>query len=116
VTVRTNLGGMGRPLLDVQAIVTPTRHTLVLSGELEITSAAELQDLVARIGAEGTGRDLELDLTGLTFLDSTGLQAIIIAQRLCRENEIGFMLTPARGAVQHLFEITGLTDVLPFIG
>jgi anti-sigma B factor antagonist len=114
VTVRTDFDGMWPPLLDVQAIVTPTRHTLVLTGELEITSAGELQDLVARICDEGAGRDLALDLTGLTFLDSTGLQAIIVAQRLCREAQIGFMLTPARGAVQHLLEITGLTDVLPF--
>ena len=115
MTVRTNVDGMGPPLLDVQAIVTPARHTLVLKGELEITSAGELQELVARICAEGAGRDLALDLTGLTFLDSTGLQAILIAQRLCREHEIGFMLTPATGAVQNLFEITGLTDVLPFV-
>jgi anti-sigma B factor antagonist len=115
VTVSANLDGMGPPLLDVQAIVTPARHTLVLTGELEMSSAGELQELVARICAEGAGRDLALDLTGLTFVDSTGLQAIIVAQRLCREHAVGFMLTPARGAVQNLFEITGLTDVLPFV-
>jgi anti-sigma B factor antagonist len=104
-------GGSAR--FAIQAIVRPERHTLVLSGELDHASAEELQPLVVRICSEGA-RDLVLDITRLSFMDSTGLRAILSAQMVCRDHGVGFMLTPATGPVQRVFEVTGLTDVLPF--
>jgi anti-sigma B factor antagonist len=104
-------GGSAR--FAIQAIVRPDRHTLVLSGELDCASVDELQPLVVRICSEGA-RDIVLDITRLSFMDSTGLQAILSAQMVCRDHAVGFMLTPATGAVQRVFELTGLTDVLPF--
>jgi anti-sigma B factor antagonist len=107
------MSGRRQKRLGIQAVVRPGRHTLVLSGELDEASATELQPLVVRICSE-RARDLVLDITRLSLIDSTGVRAILSAQSVCREHRVGFMLTPAKGAVQRVLELTGLTEALPF--
>jgi anti-sigma B factor antagonist len=98
---------------DIERVVHPNRMTLVLAGELDIASADGLQDAVARACADGA-RKIVLDLTGLTFIDSTGIRAFAASQVACRDRDVEFVLTPAQGSVRRVFEIAGLLDVLPF--
>ncbi len=56
---------------------------------------------------------VELDLSRLTFMDSTGLRAVLRAQELCAEHGYDFLVIPGSGQVQRLLELTGTTDVLP---
>jgi len=54
---------------------------LVLEGELDMASAPVLESAVD--GALEAARDLELDLAGVVFMDSTGLRTLLgIRQRL----------------------------------
>jgi anti-anti-sigma factor len=99
--------------LDVEELADGEDHTLVLSGELELGSANTLQAAVARLCA-GNLTSLTIDLRKLMFIDSTGLAAIILANKICERDGHDFWLVPGPRAVQRLFEITGLIDVLPF--
>jgi anti-sigma B factor antagonist len=99
--------------LDVEEIARGDHYTLALSGELELGSANTLQSAVARVCA-GRLSSLTIDLSKLMFIDSTGLAAIILASKICERDGHGFWLVPGPRAVQRLFEITGLIDVLPF--
>lgn len=99
--------------LDVEEISDGGHCTLALSGELELGSAGTLQATIARVLA-GDLRSLTIDLRKLMFIDSTGLAAIILANKLCDRDGQDFALIPGPRAVQRLFEITGLIDVLPF--
>ncbi len=57
-------------------------------------------------------REIEVDLRGLAFIDSTGLKAILTAQELCGEHRAAFFLIPSEDPAQRrLFEIIGLFDV-----
>jgi anti-sigma B factor antagonist len=89
------------------------RHTLVLTGELDIASAPELEAEVKRI-CNQSPRELVLDLSRLEFIDSSGLRAVLRVRALCQEELCDFLLTPGARPVQHLFEITRLIDKLPF--
>jgi anti-sigma B factor antagonist len=100
-------------MLNIETVVSQGRQTLVLDGELDITTAGELQSLVVRLCADGA-RNVALDITRLRFMDSTGLQAILSAHSVCRDHGTGFMLSPPRGAVRRILEITGMMYVLPF--
>ena len=99
--------------VDVEEIAHGDRYTLVLSGELELGSAKTLQDAVARVCARKPS-SLTMDLSKLMFIDSTGLAAIILASKICERDGHDFFLIKGPRAVQRLFEITGLIDVLPF--
>jgi anti-sigma B factor antagonist len=89
------------------------QRTLALVGELDIASVPVLQRSVERM-CTGATTSITLDLRGLTFIDSTGLAAIVLASKVCDTNGYGFALIRGAASTQRLFELTGLIDVLPF--
>jgi anti-sigma B factor antagonist len=82
-------------------------------GELDIASVDALNAAVERACADGAP-SITLDLRELSFIDSTGLAAIVLASRLCDTHGSEFSLIPGSPSTQRLFEITGLLDALPF--
>jgi anti-sigma B factor antagonist len=101
-----------QPGFEVQQSVRDGRHTLLLIGELDLAVAAGLEATVLGLCGEGVSA-VELDLSRLTFMDSTGLRAVLRAQELCAEHGYDFLVIPGSGQVQRLLELTGTTDVLP---
>ena len=88
-------------------------HTLVLTGELDIASSWLLEHPLLKIRADGV-QSFTLDLSGLTFIDSTGIRAVLAASGLCATRGCEFMVIPGPGQVQRVFEFAGLIDRLPF--
>lgn len=98
---------------EIQDSVSAGRHELVLSGELDLASADRLKATLEGICSGATGA-VTIDLSRVSFIDSTGLHALLAAQKLCEEHGCAFSLTPGPPAVQRLFELTGVLEVLPF--
>ena len=88
-------------------------RTLVLSGELDIASSWLLDCPLLKISTDGT-RSFTLDLSRLTFIDSTGIRTVLAAKGLCAACSCEFMLIPGPARVQRVFEVSGLIDHLPF--
>jgi len=99
--------------LVIQHVVRVREHKLVLTGELDLASCAALNAAVAEVWTEATTA-MVLDLRRLTFIDSSGIHAVLLAKHLCAEHECDFLLVPGQAQVQRVFEITGLLDHLPF--
>jgi anti-sigma B factor antagonist len=89
------------------------RHTLVLRGELDMASAPALEAMLQEL-CEGGAEELVVDLSQLTFMDSSGLSAILKTRALCEEHLCDLGLIPGRRPVQRVFELTHLLDRLPF--
>jgi anti-sigma B factor antagonist len=106
----------GSPLpepVEAQDATGDGSHTLVLSGELDIASSAELKARLLQLCANQTTA-ITLDLSGLTFMDSTGLFMVLFAKELADTHGYDFLLIPGSPTIQHVFELTGLLDALPF--
>ncbi len=58
---------------------------------------------------------LILDLSEITFCDSSGLSAILLAERQLREREGGLIVVDVKGKIRSLFEIAKLTDIIPLV-
>jgi anti-sigma B factor antagonist len=101
------------PALSVQDSVVGGRHTLVLTGELDVAQAADVEAVLQRVSANGTG-GLTLDLSGLTFMGSTGVRLVLLARELCAKRGSEFRVVPGPPKVQQVFELTGVAGVLPF--
>ena len=89
----------------------PDGRVLVVSGELDLATADELrQQLDAAI--DGCGSDLRVDLSGVTFFDSSSVAVLIEASR--RASTHGRTLTVVRPSPEcrRVLEILGLGDVL----
>jgi anti-sigma B factor antagonist len=98
---------------EVQDVVSDGRHRLVLTGELDLAPAAELEAMLLRLCVDGT-KEIALDLSKLRFMGSTGLRIVLLAKELCEQHGYEFLLIPGPSNIQRMFELTGLLDVLPF--
>jgi anti-sigma B factor antagonist len=85
-----------------------------LAGELDISSAGDVEEELKRI--ERGGPELVvLDLREVRFIDSTGLRMVVTADSRAREGGWRFSLVRGPEAVQRVFRITRLDDRLDFV-
>lgn len=83
---------------------------LVVHGELDIATAPEL---IERLHAlRRRGRPVELDLAAVTFMDSTGLTALMDAHVAAQGNGWTFGIRRASPAVRRVLELAGVTRLL----
>ncbi|HEY4895897.1 MAG TPA: STAS domain-containing protein [Solirubrobacteraceae bacterium] len=101
------------PLFEMRDHLSGGRHTLMLHGELDLAHAHELEATIGRLGADAVS-EIAIDLSGLSFVDSTGIRAILSAQAHCQALGCEFLLIPGGPEVQRIFDIAGLTAALPF--
>jgi anti-sigma B factor antagonist len=99
--------------LTIQSSARGGIRTLVLNGELDISSAPMLEGALADICA-GTPEEVVIDMGGVEFVDSSGFNALLRAKVLCEEFRCAFSLTPAQRPVERALEATRLIDRLPF--
>jgi anti-sigma B factor antagonist len=84
------------------------------TGELDIATAPRLQAVLAEASAQGG--TLVLDMSGLAFIDSTGIRVLLLAWQESQRDGFNLRLTRGSDAVMRAFELVGLLDQLPFIG
>jgi anti-anti-sigma factor len=85
------------------------------AGELDIATASQLEQVILEL-LEAGFRHVVLDLAGLEFVDSTGLQLILRLQGSADAGEFAFEVRPGPPAVQRLFALTGTLDLVRFDG
>ena len=85
-----------------------------LLGVLEGASVQQFEDALG--AAERTDASTILvDVNGLAFIDSRGLQAILSAKRRADSDHDRLRLTRGTGHVADMFRLTALDQVLPFV-
>ena len=82
------------------------------AGELDIGTAPRLER--ALLEGRRAGDRVVLDLSGLQFIDSTGLRVIVQAVEAARRGRWELRLRQGPRAVRRVFEIAGVVDALPF--
>jgi anti-sigma B factor antagonist len=94
------------------SIVQVNGHTKVrVTGELDLATAPELRQRLDAVIAAGT-RTLDLDLSDVTFLDSSGLVVLLAArQGLHGKDQQLRVLNPSE-PVLRVFEVSGVLDVM----
>jgi anti-anti-sigma factor len=87
---------------------------MTLVGELDLSSVAKVQEELRRIETNAPAT-LVVDLSKLTFLDSTGLRCIVTADERAREQGRRIVIVRGPDAVQRVFAITRLEDRLEIV-
>jgi anti-anti-sigma factor len=109
MSVEPDEGAFRPPRFDVVVSADPERTGTLLqvSGELDLVSEPELEAALAAV----TAPPVRIDLSGLAFMDSTGLRALLSAAREYPDLQISGPLQPA---VQRLLELTQTLTILPY--
>lgn len=102
-------------LLSYRTTVTGDRAVISLSGELDVAGSAQLEREMARIAEDHAPATLVLDLSGLDFMDSTGLRLVVLADRRVREHGGRLCLVRGNEDIQRVFEITRMDERLEFV-
>ena len=91
--------------------------SLVVSvvGELDLHALAAFDERVRGLAdPEADGLDgLLLDLRDVTFLDSSGLRAVLSARLRAMDAGKAFAIGPASSTVQRVIALAGLDELLP---
>jgi anti-sigma B factor antagonist len=111
--------GNGAPgsLRDFSAAVERNGDSIrvALRGELDLRTVEQADDALSHADVQSSGR-LVLDLSGVTFIDSTGLRFVLRLDRRARESGPSLELVPGPPEVQRVFALTRLEERLPFVG
>ena len=94
----------------LQIVKGPSPRSLVLVGDLDASTAHRLADALAAQHEEPG--DVRLDLSGLEFLDSVGLSALIATARRLGEGDHLVLISP-QDTVRRTLQISGVAGALP---
>ena len=83
-------------------------------GALDLATGPVLEQQLAELRAAGF-RHMLVDLRGLTFLDSTGLQLVLRWEAAARADGFAIGFVPGPPEVQRVFELTGVLDSISFV-
>lgn len=88
------------------------RTVLQMQGEIDVYTAPVLREHLSEVISEGRNR-LVIDMTGVDFLDSTGLGVLVGALKRIRSQDGSLQLVCDQEKILKVFRITGLTKVFP---
>ena len=83
-------------------------------GTLDLATGPVLEQQLGELRAAGFLR-MVVDLRGLSFIDSTGLQLVLRWQAAAREDGFAIAFVPGPPEVQRVFELTGVLDSISFV-
>lgn len=88
---------------------------LVVAGEVDLTSAGALADRALALLEDGPAQ-LVVDMSGVTFCDSAGLNALFRVYTRAEEKGARLTLRSLNAPVYRIFDATGATTVLSIDG
>ena len=104
-------GGMDIRSHDQKTIV------LSVSGEVDIVRSpslqSSLQDAIGKAPGKGS---VIVDLSGVSYMDSSGVATLVRGLQLSRKKGVGLVLCSLQDRVRSIFEIARLDTVFPIAG
>ena len=100
--------------LEIEVRDDPTQYRITLRGELDIDGADRVNEALARADQDETTWIL-VDLSELQFIDSTGIQSLLLAQRSAMQNGHRLSFTPGGPQVERVMRLCGLDTQLEFV-
>jgi anti-sigma B factor antagonist len=93
---------------------TRPQAVLELEGELDVASAADAYKRMLELGLRRGGQ-LVLDLSELTFMDSTGVRMILQADEHARRHGASLVVVRPPERVMRVLELVGLDEQLDLV-
>ena len=85
---------------------------LAVHGEVDMSTAPQLLDSVLCAAVTHDRHDIVVDLRDVSFMDSAGLNAIVLADRRLRDLDTNLIVSNPSRTVQLMIEVTDLDDIL----
>jgi anti-anti-sigma factor len=99
--------------LSVETSIDDAAHTarVALAGELDLNCVDAVTTEFDNLGEQGLHTVL-VDASGLTFLDSSGLRALLAGSEKLQAKRVQFRVVNASPAIARLLDMTGTRSML----
>lgn len=94
--------------MEIKAVRRGQRIVVCLSGELDHHSAADVRAALDAVLCDVTVRELQLDMTGVTFMDSAGLGVVLGRYRTLASRGGRLIVSGVRTPIDRIFRMSGL--------
>ena len=101
-------------LFSVETARNDDRLAIIATGELDMSTADKLDDAV-RAAETTDAKRIIIDLSEVTFMDSSGLKLLLEANARSQANSNRLRLIRGPRRVQRVFEMTKTEEKLPFL-
>src|SRR5213079_1860346 len=106
----------GRMNFDIKTEqLSEDRYVISLAGEVDLYTAPEFKQQLLEVIAQG-GKEVVVDFTNTTFIDSTTLGVLVGGVKRLRTNDGHLTLVCSDRNITKIFEITGLDRVFSIYG
>lgn len=82
-----------------------------ISGEIDAYTAPKLRETISKYG-EKKGIWMSVDLSGVSYMDSTGLGVFVGLFKSIRANDSTLNINGLSERLKRLFDITGLSNIM----
>jgi anti-anti-sigma factor len=96
--------------LKIMEEVLPEFVSVGLCGEVDISSSQTFKDKLYKL-IEDHKKNIKLDCTGLTYIDSTGLGILVGALKKTKQSDNTIIIKGLKDNIKKLFYITGLDKI-----
>ena len=91
-------------------------HTIVtISGEIDLYTAPRLHSELSAVLADGMPPRVVIDMSGVEFCDSTGMNVLLSGLRRVRERGGDLEIASPKPAVRKILQVTGLDSVFTLV-
>ncbi len=87
------------------------RTVMSLDGEIDLYTAPRLHGELVTVLSGETPVQIVVDMSGVDFCDSTGMNVLLAAHRRAREQGGDLELAAPRPAIRKILQVTGLESV-----
>jgi anti-sigma B factor antagonist len=99
--------------LTIQARREPGYVVVTVAGEVDIATVGRLRERLSALAASGL--PLVADLDQVSFIDATGLGALVGAARQAAAHGASLYVVCGRPQTRQLFRVTGLDGQIPLV-
>jgi len=96
--------------MTINKIMQHKKMTITLEGRLDTTTAPELQDTL--ITSFEKTDDITLDFTGLSYISSAGLRALLAGHKTASARNASLIITGVSEEILEVLNMTGFSGFL----
>ena|SRR5436190_11430407 len=97
--------------INVATEIAGTEAVVRLSGELDLDGAGPVSEKLLSL-ADGAVRTVVINASDVTFLDSSGLRALLSAREQLERLDVGMRIESPSAVVERVLEMTGTRELL----
>jgi anti-sigma B factor antagonist len=98
---------MSSEIFSLEVVKTEGEQVVALRGELDVASSDSVKRTLL-----SSELPVVVDMADLTFIDSSGLTALVHASNELTKRGLGFRVRGVSPDLRRIFELTGLTKLL----